>query len=173
MQLRPLPFAAGPVFALVFWSAFAIWTLPEAVAWKAKRSADSAKARDQGSLSLIATLGWIGIAFDFLLSLFLPQAAISWQRTSLFVAGICLMLLGVALRWYSVSVLGKYFTFDVAIQSGQVLVEVGPYRGSVWRWAIGRALPPVSAAWGLPTPTAYLLRKLRSPPLSARPTRNI
>ena len=38
------------------------------------------------------------------------------------------MLLGVALRWYSVSVLGKYFTFDVAIQSGQVLVEVGPYR---------------------------------------------
>src|SRR6266849_6428445 len=128
MQLRPLPFAAGPVFALVFWSAFAIWTLPEAVAWKAKRSADSSKARDQGSLSLIATLWWIGIAFDFLLSLFLPQAAISRQRTSLFVAGICLMLLGVALRWYSVSVLGKYFTFDVAIQSGQVLVEVGPYR---------------------------------------------
>jgi len=46
----------------------------------------------------------------------------------LFIAGICLMLLGVALRWYSVSVLGKYFTFDVAIHSGQVLVEVGPYR---------------------------------------------
>jgi protein-S-isoprenylcysteine O-methyltransferase len=46
----------------------------------------------------------------------------------LFIAGICLMLLGVALRWYSVSVLGKYFTFDLAIHSGQVLVEVGPYR---------------------------------------------
>jgi protein-S-isoprenylcysteine O-methyltransferase Ste14 len=128
MQLRRLPFAAGPIFALIFWIAFAIWTLPEMFAWKAKRSVDSSSARDQGSLILIAALWWIGIALDFSLSLFLPQAAISWQRTLLFIAGICLMLLGVALRWYSVSVLGKYFTFDVAIQSGQVLVEVGPYR---------------------------------------------
>ncbi len=38
------------------------------------------------------------------------------------------MLLGIALRWYSAALLGKYFTFDVAVQSGQILVEVGPYR---------------------------------------------
>jgi protein-S-isoprenylcysteine O-methyltransferase Ste14 len=128
MPLRPLPFAGGKVFTLIFWTAFVIWTLPEVFAWKAKRSVDSSSARDQGSLRLIVALWWIGIALDFSLSLFLPQAAISWRRTLLFPAGICLMLLGVALRWYSVSVLGKYFTFDVAIHSGQVLVEVGPYR---------------------------------------------
>ncbi len=128
MQLRPLPFAAGPIFTFIFWIAFAIWILPKVFAWKAKRSVDSSGARDRGSLTIIATLWWIGIALDFSLFLFLPQAAISWHRTLLFIAGICFMLLGVALRWYSVSVLGKYFTFDVAIQSGQVLVEVGPYR---------------------------------------------
>jgi hypothetical protein len=105
MQLRPLPFAEGPVFTRIFWIAFVIWTLPEVFAWKAKRSVDSSNARDQGSLILIAALWWIGIALDFSLSLFLPQAAISWQRTLLFIAGICSMLLGVALRWYSVSVL--------------------------------------------------------------------
>jgi protein-S-isoprenylcysteine O-methyltransferase len=38
------------------------------------------------------------------------------------------MLTGIALRWYSVAVLGKYFTFDVAIHSRQVLVDAGPYR---------------------------------------------
>ena len=38
------------------------------------------------------------------------------------------MLLGIALRWYSAALLGKYFTFDVAVQRGQILVEVGPYR---------------------------------------------
>ena len=38
------------------------------------------------------------------------------------------MLVGTVFRWYCVAVLGKYFTFDVAIRSGQVLVEVGPYR---------------------------------------------
>ena len=46
----------------------------------------------------------------------------------LFTLGVCVMLLGIALRWYSAAVLGKYFTFDVAIQSGQPLIEAGPYR---------------------------------------------
>jgi len=128
MQIRPLPFSARPIFALIFWGACASWILPEVVAWRVKRSTDSSKARDKGSLNLIAVLWWIGIAMDFSLSLLLPQAAMSWKRTTLFFVGICLMLLGIALRWYSAATLGKYFTFDVAIQSGQILVEVGPYR---------------------------------------------
>src|SRR5260370_12138851 len=80
MQLRPLPFAAGRVFTLIFWIAFVIWTLPEVFAWKAKRSVDSSSARDQGSLRLIVALWCSGIALDFSLSLFLPQAAISWTE---------------------------------------------------------------------------------------------
>jgi protein-S-isoprenylcysteine O-methyltransferase len=70
---------------------------------------------------------WAGIAADFSLSLLLPQAAITRQRTAFFFTGICLMLLGTAFRWYCVRVLGKYFTFDVAIQGGHALIEVGPY----------------------------------------------
>ena len=128
MQLRPVPFSAGPIFALIFWGAFASWILPEVTAWRVKRSTDSSQARDRGSLNLIAILWWIGIAMGISLSLLLPQAAISWKRTSLFFIGICLMLLGVTLRWYSAAILGKYFTFDVAIQSGQILIEAGPYR---------------------------------------------
>jgi protein-S-isoprenylcysteine O-methyltransferase Ste14 len=128
MQLRPFPFSAGPIPNLVFWSAFACWILPEIVAWRVKRSTDSTKARDHGSLTFIAILWWVGIATDFSFSLLLPQAALSWERAPLFFVGICIMLLGIALRWYSAAVLGKYFTFDVAIQNGQPLIEVGPYR---------------------------------------------
>jgi protein-S-isoprenylcysteine O-methyltransferase Ste14 len=128
MQLRPLPFSAGPIFASIFWGAFGTWILPEVIAWRVKRSADSSKTRDQGSLNLIVILWWIGIALDFVLSLLLPQASILWERTSLFFVGVCWMLLGVALRWYSAAILGKYFTFDVAIQGGQALIETGPYR---------------------------------------------
>ena len=128
MQLRPLPFSGGPIVALIFWSAFASWILPEVIAWGLKRSTDSSKTRDQGSLSLIVILWWIGIVMDFLFSLFLPQAALSWKRAPLFFSGICMMLLGIGLRWYSAALLGKYFTFDVAIHSGQMLIEVGPYR---------------------------------------------
>jgi len=128
MQLRPLPFSAGPIFAFIFWGAFAAWILPEVIAWRVRRSSDSSKTRDQGSLNLIVILWWVGIALDFALSLLLPQASVLWQRTSLFFAGVCLMLLGMALRWYSAAILGKYFTFDVAIQGGQALIETGPYR---------------------------------------------
>jgi protein-S-isoprenylcysteine O-methyltransferase len=128
MQSHALPFSAGASLALIFWIAFASWVLPEVIAWKVRRSTDSSKARDQGSLNLIVVLWWIAIAMGFALSFFLPQAAITWKRTPLFFVGIGLMLLGVALRWYSVAVLGKYFTFDVAIHSGHVLVEAGPYR---------------------------------------------
>ena len=127
MQMRPLPFSA-PIFALIFWGAFASWVVPEVIAWRVKRSPDSSDARDQGSLNVIVVLWSIGITIDFALSLLLPQAAISWKRVAVFSAGICLMMLGNALRWYSATVLGKYFTFDVAIHSGQVLIEAGPYR---------------------------------------------
>jgi len=126
--LRPLPFSAGPTFALIFWGAFTVWVLPEIFAGRVKRATDLSKVRDQGSLSLIVILWWMGIAMGFLLSLLLPQAAISWERGAIFFVGIGLLLMGIALRWYSAVVLGKYFTFDVAVQSGQTLVEVGPYR---------------------------------------------
>ena len=131
--MHPLPFSGAPMYAAIFWSAFTLWILLELIAWRVKRSGDSTKARDQGSLSLIAVLWWLGIALDFLLTFLLPQAAIlwrrtSWRRTSLFFVSISLMLAGIALRWYSINVLGKYFTFDVAIQSGHTLIEAGPYR---------------------------------------------
>jgi protein-S-isoprenylcysteine O-methyltransferase Ste14 len=128
MQLRPLPFSEEPMFALLFWCAWTLWILPEIIAWGVKRSDDSSKARDQGSLNLIVVLWCVGIALDFALSLLLPRAAISWKRIALFFVGISLMLLGIGLRWYSAAMLGKYFTFDVAIQSGQTLVEAGPYQ---------------------------------------------
>jgi protein-S-isoprenylcysteine O-methyltransferase Ste14 len=38
------------------------------------------------------------------------------------------MLVGIAFRWYAVAILGRFFTFDVAVQTGQTVVEAGPYR---------------------------------------------
>jgi protein-S-isoprenylcysteine O-methyltransferase Ste14 len=126
--LHPLPFAGERIYALIFCAACALWIVPEIVASGVKRSADSAKARDQGSLRLIALLWAFGIGLDVGMSFWLPQATISSKRTPIFFIGIGLMLVGIAFRWYSASLLGKYFTFDVAIHSGQTLIEVGPYR---------------------------------------------
>jgi protein-S-isoprenylcysteine O-methyltransferase Ste14 len=77
---------------------------------------------------LIVILWWTGIAADFLLSFHLPQASISAGQRLAFGLGIVLLIAGIALRQYSIVVLGKYFTFDVAVQSGHSLIEIGPYR---------------------------------------------
>lgn len=123
-----MPFRAGPIYALIFWATVVSWILPELIAWRVKRASGEARAKDQGSLTLIAVLWWTGIALDFLFSLLLPQAAIPWNRSFVFFSGIGLMLFGLALRWHSARILGQYFTFDVAIHDSQALIEAGPYR---------------------------------------------
>ena len=77
---------------------------------------------------LIVILWWASIIADFLLSLHLLQASIGGERRFAFFLGIALMFSGIALRQYSIVVLGKYFTFDVAVHNGQSLIESGPYR---------------------------------------------
>jgi protein-S-isoprenylcysteine O-methyltransferase len=126
--MRPVPFSAGAIHGIIFWIAFALWILPEVIFWRIKRSGDAAKLRDRGSLDLIVILFWAGIAADFLFSSLVPNGAISWMRSSVFVLGIFLMAAGIALRWYCILILGKFFTFDVATHSGQPLIETGPYR---------------------------------------------
>lgn len=126
--MQPLPFAAGRIYALIFWLVSVLWILPEIIAAKAMRSRDSANARDGGSLRLISLLWVIGIILNIFLSFRLPQAKIPENKHSVFFVGICLMLFGIMFRWYSASLLGKYFTFDVATHSNQTVIEKGPYR---------------------------------------------
>jgi len=128
MQLRPVPFSGELVYAAIFWTAFALWIVPEIIASIFKRSTATSQVSDRGSLTLIALLWWVGISSGFLASFLLPQMAIHWGRTTVFFVGVSLMIAGTAFRWYSARLLGKYFTFDVATQGGQVLVESGPYR---------------------------------------------
>lgn len=127
-MLRPLPFSGLPIDAMIFWGVCVLWMLPEIIASIVKRSSGSSKASDRGSLRVIALLWWAGIAAGFAVAFLLPQSAIHWRRTRIFFAGIALMVGGTVFRWYSVAVLGKYFTFDVAIHNEHALIQAGPYR---------------------------------------------
>jgi protein-S-isoprenylcysteine O-methyltransferase Ste14 len=129
VSLRPLAFSGEP-YALLFWTVFAFWILMEANASRSKRARRNSKAsaRDRGSLWLIVILFWIGLSLSFSLCYLLPKAAIPGNRRMLFFLGISLMLAGIAFRWHAMSVLGKFFTVDVAVHSDHALVQSGPYR---------------------------------------------
>jgi protein-S-isoprenylcysteine O-methyltransferase Ste14 len=125
--LRPLPFV-NTTYALIFWATYILWIIPEIIVSKRKAPKVSSKSGDRGSLLVVMLLLWIGIAADFALSSQLPQAAIRSGRVPVFFVGIGLMFAGMALRLYSISLLGRYFTFEVVVHTDQPVIEIGPYR---------------------------------------------
>jgi len=126
--LQPLPFSGGPAYAILFWATYLLWLVLETIGSRTKRSGDPAKARDRGSFRLLMALLWLALGLAFALSFILPQATILWHRAVVFFVGIALMLAGIAFRFYAMSVLGRFFTYDVAVHAGQTVVEAGPYR---------------------------------------------
>jgi len=121
----------NPAAAAILFAAGLIWLIPEtfAMAWKWANSArDAAVVTDRGSLGVLLGLQWIGLALNFALAGLVLGAAIPWPRTALFVVGVGCMLLGVALRWYAIWTLGRYFRPVVTASAEQPVVQRGPYR---------------------------------------------
>ena len=115
----------------IFLAACLIWYVPEMIGTikqTARTSRKEASVQDRGSMGVLIGLQWLGLALNFLLAGLFQAAAIPWHRTALFGIGVALMLLGVALRWYAIWTLGRYFTRDVAVSTDQKVVQNGPYR---------------------------------------------
>ena len=81
-----------------------------------------------GSLVVVIAGVGIGIGGGVLIAAHLTWAAIPFGRVALFVVGIVLMVLGIALRAWSVIVLGRNFTVYVQVRDEQPVVDTGPYR---------------------------------------------
>jgi protein-S-isoprenylcysteine O-methyltransferase Ste14 len=119
------------VAAGIFLVACLVWNVPEwIVAFKqtAKAPRKEASVQDRGSMGLLIGLLWSGIALSLSLAWLFQAAAIPRYRTALFGIGVALILLGVALRWYAISILGRYFTREVMVSADQKVVQHGPYR---------------------------------------------
>ena len=121
-------FVSNHVASFAFAAAYIIWFLPELISSFTKNAGRNAQLNDRNSKFAVIGGIWIGAFIGFWCAFAVRQFAISWGRTFLFAAGIILILAGAAFRRYAVSVLGKYFTLQVAIQPEQTVVENGPYR---------------------------------------------
>lgn len=121
-------FATHPVDAFMLLGAYLVWIVPEIVLSRLRRPSPAARTQDRLSSTVLLLCLWSGIFFAAVAAFMLRAFAIPWDRTLLFGIGIFLMLAGVAFRWYSIRVLGRYFTVVVAIQPGHRVVEAGPYR---------------------------------------------
>ena len=113
---------------VAFWIVFYVWIGSEMfLGWKL-RPTSGAVDSDAGSKWMLIVSIWLGVALGFGLAVLAPNVAFSSNRRPLLYLGLGLMLAGLALRWYSIRVLGRWFTYSVATRADQRVVEVGPYR---------------------------------------------
>jgi len=113
--------------AFVLQFMFLVWITTEVMWSRSRRPSGTAEIKDRLSGTGVILGIWLGILTAYLAAYTAPRFAIRWQRTLFFDVGIALMAAGMALRWYSIHVLGKYFTVVVAIQPGQTIISNGPY----------------------------------------------
>lgn len=92
------------------------------------RAADRGRAHDRGTLRLLHVALWTAVAAAVLLSLQEAGGIAPRGRMPLFWTGAALMLGGLLFRAWSVRVLARHFTVDVAIAPDHELIRRGPYR---------------------------------------------
>jgi protein-S-isoprenylcysteine O-methyltransferase len=83
--------------------------------------------KDRNSLRLLGIVIWSSIVLSVFAANAFPAARVPHYR-SFYLAGLVLFVAGTGLRWYSIWILGRFFTVNVAIASDHRLIETGPYR---------------------------------------------
>jgi protein-S-isoprenylcysteine O-methyltransferase len=92
-----------------------------------KRSRDDSVDADRNSLRLLWLVILLSLTAGSLASYKFESAKIVAGDSLLWV-GCALFVAGLALRWYSIYYLGRFFTVNVAIHSGHEIIDTGPYR---------------------------------------------
>ena len=90
-----------------------------------KRSRDDSVDADDASLRTLWITIVLSVTAGILASSRVPSAAMG--GAGVFWTGCALFGAGLALRWYSISYLGRFFTVNVAIHSGHEIIDTGPY----------------------------------------------
>jgi protein-S-isoprenylcysteine O-methyltransferase Ste14 len=104
----------------------ALYGLSELYLAFTRHSRTQAVSRDR-SLLLLWTVIIASLCLGIQMIWLFPRAILPYPRGFYFL-GFILFLAGLALRWYSIGYLGRYFTINVSISAEHRLVDSGPYR---------------------------------------------
>jgi len=103
-----------------------VFGLSEAGLALLKRSRDDSVDADDATLRILWVTIVLAMTAGIVVSLRIPAAAVR-HAAPLFWIGCTLFALGLALRWYSIIYLGRFFTVNVAIHSRHEIIDTGPY----------------------------------------------
>lgn len=106
----------------------AVWAASELWLALRRRSTSDAQSLDGGTLRMLQWVIYASIGIGVWLSYRQPWPWPEPPRHALFLAGLVLMAAGLLFRFWSIHVLGRHFTVDVAIGEDHRIVRHGPYR---------------------------------------------
>ncbi len=126
MPLRPLPFILPD--AAIFWAAYLWAFVPELrLILRSRASAARRDSADRGSFSLIIAGQGLAILLAFALAFHRPTQLSPGIARACFWIGVALLVAGSLLRRHCWRMLGDYFTADVIVQPGQLVIDRGAY----------------------------------------------
>ena len=124
-----LPLSGSNLYGALFWLPYLAWLTSETLVLSRRRAAKVAAAtHDRGSVRLLRLCILLAVVSAFSSANLARATAFGRVRPDLFFAGIALMVAGLALRWWAVRTLGRFFTIDVAIHAAHTVIQTGPYR---------------------------------------------
>ena len=114
--------------ARFLYACYFIWLVPEIIHTFSHQIGTSSRANgNYSNLVVRLCLGSSILLANWLIRVE-TWATISWYPTLIFGLGVALIVSGVAFRWYSIRVLGKYFSVQLGVQPDQTVMKDGPYR---------------------------------------------
>jgi protein-S-isoprenylcysteine O-methyltransferase len=113
--------SSASVLALVY--LLSEWGL----ALKRRAKGSESRIQDRGSLTLLWIVIVTSVTMSFEIAHVLPAAGMG-AVPAVRVVGIAIFAAGLAIRWYAIVHLGRFFTINVAIATDHRLIDTGPYR---------------------------------------------
>jgi protein-S-isoprenylcysteine O-methyltransferase Ste14 len=124
----PGAFDGHPAYLATWVVTYSLCFIPEIVLSVLLRSDKSAQKFDRGSKLIVIVAANAAVGIGFSVAFAFPGFFIGAGWKIMFDAGIAVWLAGSLFRFYSMRVLGRFFTYDVAVSTGQRVIEQGPYR---------------------------------------------
>jgi protein-S-isoprenylcysteine O-methyltransferase Ste14 len=114
------------LWGALFWSVVVVRIVVEFLNAARQPTGDAVvPQRERGALSSVFLFTSVG---GFLIAFRATGLAIPGPGRVYIAVGVALMWLGIGLRQWSVRTLGRFFTFELTVRTGQRVVEAGPYR---------------------------------------------
>jgi protein-S-isoprenylcysteine O-methyltransferase len=94
---------------------------------KRARWSSKATSADRGTRLMLVVVITLAITAAVMLS-GVAAGRLPWSPATVGTLAMALLVAGLAVRWWAILTLGRFFTVDVAIHDDHTLVDHGPYR---------------------------------------------